>query len=84
MHFVSDGGAYLPDAIEKSHPSHPLLRGQLDFSSEIMDVFNQGGKYKAVSRGTVGSNGVGDMLGEVGVKSMLGGHFEVVWIVGGV
>ncbi len=76
VHFIPNGRADLPDAVKKLHASRPLLRGQLDFSSKLMDVFDEGGKDNTISRSAVGSNRVDYILSEVGVKSALGGHFS--------
>ena len=85
MHFISDGRAGLSNGIEKVDARHPLLCSQLDFSSKVMDVFDQGAEDKSVSRSAIGPNGVDNMLGEVGVNSVgdggRGGHCDGCWKV---
>lgn len=70
MSFVSNWGAGLSDRVDKLHSHHPLVDGQLNFAGEFVDVSDEGTKDFSASGISRGTNGIDDMAGEVGIKSL--------------
>lgn len=58
------------DLINVLDTSHPLIHGELDLASEVVDVTDQSTKNLTVAGSGVGAHAVNDILGEVGVESV--------------
>lgn len=69
MTLVSRGGADLSNGVHELDTHHPLVDCELNFSSKVMDMADQGGENQSVSSRDIGANGIDAVLGEVGVKS---------------
>lgn len=61
------------------HTGHPLIVGEFYLSRKVVEMADQAAEYYAVARRDIGTHGVKDMLGEVGIKAgvPVGSHFEV-------
>jgi hypothetical protein len=60
----------LAEGVDEVNSSHPLVHGELNLASEVVEMTNEGGKDLPVSGGHLGTHCVDDILGEVGVKSV--------------
>lgn len=61
----------LANGVYKSYTLEPLLVGELNFADEVVDMANQLAHDKSRPVWHIGSNGVDDGVGEVGIKAML-------------
>ena len=67
LSFVSLAIADLPDGIQERCANHPLINGQFHLSSEIVNVPYQRGHDLSVSRCSFRSNGIDDIVSEIGI-----------------
>lgn len=77
MHFVPLAvrlGPYFTRLVEELHARQPLFRRELNFSRKIMQMPHGGGEDLFHSRACLRPASVDDMLREVGVVFLLGGH----------
>ena len=82
----------LANGIDKANTLKPLLVGELNLADEVVEVADQAAHDKACPVVDLGTHGVDDSIGEVGVEAVLGavllrlgcrllgagGHFECV------
>jgi len=59
----------LTNGVDKVHTRHPLVRGELDFASKVVEMSDEAAENLTVSVVGFGANGLDDMVGEVGVES---------------
>jgi hypothetical protein len=69
VHLVSDWRTDLTDRIEEFDTHHPLVDGELDLASEIVHMLDQAAQDDSIAVCASGTDGVQDVLGEVGVES---------------
>lgn len=69
VRLVARLGRRLAHGVDKVHARHPLIVGQLDLASEVVQVAQQAGEQLAISRRDIGAHGVDDVLREHGVEA---------------
>lgn len=69
MRLVSCLGRDLTDGVDKVDAGHPLVVGELDFTSKVVEVAKEAAEENAVSGRHVGAHCVDNMLCEVGVET---------------
>jgi hypothetical protein len=83
-------GPHLADLVEEVHTLEPFFGGEVDLSSEIVQVANGRREDLLEARAGLGTAGVNDVLGEVlvvlvgglrGGGVCLGGHCGAVYVV---
>lgn len=76
----------LAKGVDELDTLHPLVDGELDLTSKVVDVADQSTENLAVAGGGGGTHALNDILGEVGVETvsgLVGGHCEGCgWLVG--
>jgi hypothetical protein len=60
----------LANGVHKSHTLKPLIVGQLNLADEVMEMSNQFAHDKSRSIWHIGSNGVDNSVGKVGIEAM--------------
>lgn len=75
MTFVADRSADLTDRVDELNAEHPLGGGQLNLTSEIVDVLNERTQNHASTLGSLGAHAIDDRGSESGVKLACGRHF---------
>lgn len=68
-------GVDAADLVDELDTGHPLIDGELNLASEVVDVTDQSTKNLAVARSGVGTHAIDDTVSEVGVESV-GGHLD--------
>ena len=72
MHLISNRSTDLADGVQEVNARHPFFSGKLDFPSKVVDVSEQGSEDLAIPGSDIGTHGINDMLGEVGIELDLG------------
>lgn len=62
----------MSDRVDELYSHHPLIRGELNFACEVMNVLDERAKDLTASWVGLGTDGVDAMLGEVGIESRHG------------
>ena len=70
--FVAGGGRGLANQVDELDTGHPLVDGELDLAGEVVEVADQRGHDDAEAGVRLGTHGVDDSIGEVGVEAVLG------------
>lgn len=66
----------LADGVDIVDTDDPLVLGELDLTAEVVQVLDEGGEDLSVAGLGLGAHEIDDMLGEVGVVLVVGGHCE--------
>ena len=69
-------GVDAANLVDELDTGHPLVDGELNLASEVVDVTDHGTKNLTVARSGVGAHAINDLLGEVRVESVRGGHLD--------
>lgn len=69
MGLVSRLGRDLADGVDEVDARHPLIVGQLNLASKVVEVAKEAAEEDAVSGRHVGAHCVNNMLCEVGVEA---------------
>jgi hypothetical protein len=67
--FISYFGADLANGVDEVDAHHPLVHRELNFSSEVMEMSDEGGENFSTAGIGLGPDCVDAMLGEVEVES---------------
>ena len=80
MAFVTDGGADGADRVDEFNTHHPFGGGELDLTSEVVNVSDKGAQKNTSPLGGLRSHRLYHILGKVRVETGIGGHFGEVWV----
>lgn len=75
MSLVPSGSRDLANGIDKVDTDHPLLWGELDFTSKVVDVLDERAEDDTSTLRRLGAHGLDDGGSEVRIESRFGGHF---------
>jgi hypothetical protein len=67
--FISNGGADLANRVDKVNTKHPFVDSELNFSSKVVEMSDEGGENFSTAGVGFGSDCVDAVFGEVGVES---------------
>jgi hypothetical protein len=69
MALLVAGEIHVSDLIQKQHARLPFVEGKLDFSGEVVEMLEEGGKDFSISGCHIWTHCIDYILGKIGVES---------------